>query len=557
MTLRADILRVEFDSRLADHDLLERKRFEAERLVRAYLWKSALGEDFPPIVCLMGGTGTGKSTLFNSLAGRKISDVGTRRPFTLKAVILVDEAWVEELESCPFLQESGPAAPLVVSSHLDSGSPILVDTPDFDSVQTYNRVIAENFFIISDIMMFVTSQEKYADLAGRKITEMAGEWEKAAVFVMNKVVSQGAYNDFISFVSGHGFKSSPLMVERLEYPPELIEGLRKRPGFIDLLHMESNDGRVQARSQELGRLRGRALSSLKDLETVLEAQSQRVESLNNRIGAILADVAGDMNRQLDAIITEDVEGQIRHRLENLLRKYDVLFVPRMLVRRALREIFGTIADLFSESRHETAPSEKDIRIEDLEQTRSTVRLKPLESAVANLNLRVAELLASDQSLEDLRTVVRKSVPRMGPDEIRLRYKETFPGIENLLEDEFTRFKDGLSSKDELKLYGSYTLWALFIITAEVVMGGGFTLLDALLNTVVMPFIPKWLLNLKVLDVLREIGERVDLKHREALKSILANQAELYTSEFSSLLPAPEMMKQISDLKASITSDASG
>jgi hypothetical protein len=140
---------------------------------------------------------------------------------------------------------------------------------------------------------------------------------------------------------------------------------------------------------------------------------------------------------------------------------------------------------------------------------------------------------------------------LGPAEIHSLYEGAFPGIEHLLEEEFTRFKDGLSLKDEFKLYGSYTAWALFIITAEVVMGGGFTLLDALLNTVIMPFIPKWLLNLKVLDVLREIGERVDRKHRQVLNNILSQQAELYMSEFSGLLPDLQQMAQIMDLRKSL------
>ncbi|MBI5251449.1 MAG: 50S ribosome-binding GTPase [Desulfomonile tiedjei] len=546
------MLRLKMDGRLTDHELLERKRFEAERLVKAFVWKSGLGADFPPIICLVGGTGTGKSTLFNSLAGRKVSEVGARRPYTLKAVILVHEAWVEQLMSCPFLIENGSDTTLITHSDLRNHSAILVDTPDFDSVQVSNRVIAENFFIICDVMLFVTSQEKYADLAGRKITETASAWKKDTVFVMNKVFSRGAYDDFVRSIGSHGLETRPLLVERLESSPDLIAGLNERPGFADLLNPESVAGRAHIRPQELSRLRSRAASSLEDLESALRVQLERVESANSRIRAILTDVADDMDRQLDALVTDDVEGQIRDRLQNLLRKYDILFVPRMLVRRAVREIFGTIADLFGESRHQSALSERDIRSEDLEQTRSAVRLKPLESAVAALNLRVAEFLASDQSLEDLRRVARDTVPRLGADEIRSRYEETFPGIEHLLEMEFTRFKDGLSSKDELKLYGSYTLWALFIITAEVVMGGGFTLLDALLNTVIMPFIPKWLLNLKVLDVLREIGERVDKKNREALEQILTHQAQLYISGFSGLLPSPEAMKHISDLRSGLS-----
>jgi hypothetical protein len=544
----ADTLRVPIDSRLTNHDLLEEKRFQAERLAKAFSWKSNLPENFPPIICLMGGTGTGKSTLFNSLANQKISAVGSRRPYTLKAVILVHETWTDQLKACPFLDDEDSLATLVGQQYLEASSPILVDTPDFDSVQTSNRTIAENFFIISDVMLFVTSQEKYADLAGREIIQIARDWKKETVLVMNKVVSQAAYEDFMRSMDIHGFIGKPLLVERLEAPPELISGLQERPGFAQLLTVN----RSVIRSAELEKLRQRAASSLTDFENALNVEFDRIESVSSKIRQFLANSANNMDRQLDALVTEDVESQIRNRLQSLLRKYDILFVPRMMVRRAVKEIFGTITDLFSGFRHESAPSEKDIRIEDLEQAMSAVRLKPLETAVAGLNLQVAEFLSSDKALEDLRNVARENVVRLGPEEIRSRYKEVFPGIEHLLEDEFTRFKNGLSTKDEFKLYGSYTLWALFIITAEVVMGGGFTLLDALLNTVIMPFIPKWLLNLKVLDMLREIGERVDQKHREALKGILSQQAENYVSAFSGLLPETEAVRRVSEIRNNLS-----
>jgi hypothetical protein len=128
------------------------------------------------------------------------------------------------------------------------------------------------------------------------------------------------------------------------------------------------------------------------------------------------------------------------------------------------------------------------------------------------------------------------------------YDQVFPGVEHLLEAEFDRLREGLSTLDEIKLYGSYTLWALLLITAEIVVGGGFTLLDALLNTAIVPFIPKWLLKLKILDVLQEIGRRVDFEHRNALRGILERQANLYVREFSVLLPDKEAFERLHKLR---------
>ena len=261
-------------------------------------------------------------------------------------------------------------------------------------------------------------------------------------------------------------------------------------------------------------------------------------AVNSEIRRILEEVSRGMEAQLDAIVSDDMEVQIRNRLQRLLRKYDILFVPRMMVRNAVKSLFSAVAEIFV-SRNVGAMSqddERDIRTEDFEAAKAVARLQPLEWATARLNLAIAEMLSSNPALEDLCQVALTDVPRWSREEIRAHYDAAFPGMEHLLEAEFNRFRDGLSRTDELKLYGSYTVWALFLITAEIVVGGGFTLLDALLNTVIVPFIPKWLLNLKVLDVLREIGERVDREHRNTLRGILQEQAELYAEQFSRLVP---------------------
>ncbi len=551
----AETLSLSFDKRLAAQPILEEKRSEAERLLGALRWKAQLDVDFPPIVCLVGGTGTGKSTLFNSLADCKISEVGFRRPSTLQAVILASRALAGQLRGAPFLRSDG-APQATVFSHETPGlvDLILVDTPDFDSVEPSNRAIADDFFIISDILVFITSQEKYADLAGHEMQARARKWGKKAIFVMNKVVSDTAYDDFKSLVKALGYETEPIRIERLEPPPDFIPGLRNRAAFTALLAGTSGEAGKTTRKEELGRLRERVLASLNDLTSSLEFQVQRVANVNSEILRLLAEVSQGMEAQSDAIVSDDLEVQIRHRLQSLLRKYDILFVPRMMVRKALRSLFSAVAEIFV-SRNVGPLSQHDewgVPTQDFEATKAVARLQPLEWATAKLNLAIAEMLSSNPALEDLCQVARTEVPRWPSETIRDRYDAAFPGMEHLLEAEFNRFRDGLSRTDELKLYGSYTLWALFLITAEIVVGGGFSLLDALLNTVIVPFIPKWLLNLKVLDVLRDIGERVDREHRNTLRGILKEQAELYTEQFSRLVPGDEVLQRLRSLDANLT-----
>ena len=65
-----------------------------------------------------------------------------------------------------------------------------------------------------------------------------------------------------------------------------------------------------------------------------------------------------MEAQLDAIVSDDMEVQIRNRLQRLLRKYDILLVPRMMVRNAVRSLFSAVAESFV-SRNVGAMSQDD------------------------------------------------------------------------------------------------------------------------------------------------------------------------------------------------------
>jgi len=503
----------------------------------------------------MGGTGTGKSTLFNSLAGRKISAVGMRRPCTVKALVLTAKEPANELRMCPFLNlGTAGNADLIIDDRPQSASIVLVDTPDFDSIELSNRVIAENFFIISDVMAFITSQEKYADLAGHQMAERARRWGKRTVFVMNKVTSETAFNDFRRALELHGQESAPIRIERLPGAPELIEGLRERPEVAERLLGQTNQVSAERlRKEELERLKLHTAAALEDLETAVSGQVQRLGVVSQKIDQILEEISEKMERQVDAIVSEDIEARSRERLQELLRKYDILFVPRMMIRNAFKSIFHSVGELFTGQWGEpdAQENEKQIRSEDFQETRAAVRLKPLESAVAQLNVKIAEMLSSDSGLQDLREVAREQVPRWDAATIQDLYDQAFPGVEHLLDVEFNRFREGLSRIDEIKLYGSYTVWALLLITAEIVVGGGFTLLDALLNTVIVPFIPKWLLKLKVVDVLREMGRRVDNEHRKALRGILGRQAGLYIAEFSALIPDEEAVERLRGLRHSL------
>lgn len=554
-----------FDRRLDDFAWLEARQIEAGRFLRALQWKRELGLDSPLVAAVMGGTGTGKSTIFNSLAGDKISLVAVRRPSTMKPVIFAHEHYISSLAQGSFMPPRHERSrgqedeSVIIFTHRqnDLAGIILIDTPDFDSVEISNRVLAENFFVISDIVIFVTSQEKYGDLSGRLMKERAEKWGKQTIFVMNKVVSDLAFEDFRNGLSaGKSGERDPIRIERMGSSPEMIPGLRDRFGFAELLRAAADPSmRERTHTQELANLRAATISQMRELTEALEFEAERIRTANIKIHSILSRVGQQMEAKLEAVLSNDIEVRMQERLQTLLKKYDIFFLPRMIVRNAIRKALGTIAGLFfpvlDQPQHRGVAQE---RSEDLNATRSVVKLQPLEWAVARLNLEIGEFLSSDDALADLCRIAKNDIQRWGQAEISSLFDEAFPGVEELLKAEFDRLREGLSRTDEMKLYGSYTLWALLLITAEIVMGGGLTLLDVLLSSVVLPFIPKWLLSLKVLDLLKEIGRKVDVEYRHILGKILAKQAELYTGEFNGLLPDEAALKHVQELSNRLAQD---
>ena len=143
------------------------------------------------VVALAGGTGSGKSTLFNALSGATFSPPGVTRPTT------------RHVHACVWGMQG--AAPLLDwlnvqrrhryarASVLDSGESdldglILLDLPDHDSVVTASMAAVDRLAKLADMVIWVLDPQKYADAAvhNRYLIPLAGH---ASVFtvVLNQI----------------------------------------------------------------------------------------------------------------------------------------------------------------------------------------------------------------------------------------------------------------------------------------------------------------------------------------------------------------------------------
>ncbi|MFC6432546.1 GTPase [Nocardiopsis tropica] len=143
------------------------------------------------VVALAGGTGSGKSSLFNALCGLELSQTGVTRPTTSKAHACV---WGHEGADALLSWLGVPNRYRHSrSSVLDAGNSeltglVLLDLPDHDSVRSMHTAEADRLIGSVDLLVWVLDPQKYADAAvhHRYLARMAGHGA-VTVAVLNQV----------------------------------------------------------------------------------------------------------------------------------------------------------------------------------------------------------------------------------------------------------------------------------------------------------------------------------------------------------------------------------
>ncbi|MFF3393275.1 dynamin family protein [Streptomyces sp. NPDC002669] len=175
-----------------------------------------LREPEAPLLAVVGGsTGAGKSTLVNSLVGRRVSEAGVLRPTTRTPVLVChpdDHHWFAGVRVLPQLtrvwlppqETGGPDG----CDELDGGEEedanalrvetapgmprglALLDAPDIDSLVVRNRVLAAELICAADVWVMVTTASRYADAVPWHLLRTAKQYDASLVTVLDRVPHQ-------------------------------------------------------------------------------------------------------------------------------------------------------------------------------------------------------------------------------------------------------------------------------------------------------------------------------------------------------------------------------
>ncbi|MEV4437524.1 dynamin family protein [Streptomyces sp. NPDC049577] len=202
------------------------RRNRAELLAQLddYLVPRLCAPEAPLLAVVGGSTGAGKSTLVNSLVGRRVTEAGVLRPTTRTPVLVchpddhhwfagprvlpgLHRVWVPLQEAAaayagalddglePEGDEEDDGRPPVLRIETDRSLPrglALLDAPDIDSLVARNRELAASLICAADIWVLVTTATRYADAVPWHLLRTAREYDVTLVTVLDRVPHQVA-----------------------------------------------------------------------------------------------------------------------------------------------------------------------------------------------------------------------------------------------------------------------------------------------------------------------------------------------------------------------------
>jgi energy-coupling factor transporter ATP-binding protein EcfA2 len=228
------------------------------------------------VVTLAGGTGSGKSSLFNALAGANFSPSAVTRPATRNAHACV---WGMQ-GAAPLLDWLGIERRYryARASALDAGEAalnglVLLDLPDHDSVAAGAAPAVDRLVSLADLMVWVLDPQKYADAA--------------------------VHNRFLAKLAGHSTVTTVVLNQSDLLTPQQAYDCEE-----DLRRLLDSEGHGEARVLLVSAVTGAGLGKLRQIlagavsarQTVTERITADIDSIIGKFGVYAIDPAAVARR---------------------------------------------------------------------------------------------------------------------------------------------------------------------------------------------------------------------------------------------------------------------
>jgi GTPase SAR1 family protein len=536
-------------------DILSRLAIHAYKEADPCLW-----------VVFLGGTGTGKSTLFNALCQKPLSATGVERPKTAGPVAYAHDP-CPLLKAFPFPEIHMEATPLENAKLPYSGKAgqisvvttdegplshmVLVDTPDLDSVEEKNHFIARDLYLLSDAVVFVASQEKYADEVLHDFFRKVAKDEKPYFFVLNKASQETTKEDILSALQGLSIHGANLWLVPHTTPAAYDRIAAQKP-FLrlkDAFFQSFNGEQAHRIKSTAGAGRAKALrNDVTALQTLLDLEARSVNEWLKQLHELTHRSSIEYVQHEKERFSKNSGQYLRVEIRKLFSRYDLLAKPRRAVRSILKAPFR----LMGLSRKNRGADHKA----GLLKVRENVAFTPVQETLAKYNVSVLKNLSPSNENAPLYQSLRNPHLALTESEIRQYLLEAQEELAVWLEETFEELAKGIPTGKKVGIYSTSVLWGILILTFEVVVGGGFTMLDAALDSALAPFVTKGAVEIFAYHEIRKIAKELAIRYQEGLLSVLRRQEERYINCIQSLTTTPQAQEALDGILDSISDQRS-
>ena len=518
-------------------------------------------------VAFLGGTGTGKSTFFNALCGFSLSETGIERPKTQGPIayahrnILIEKDFPVDtirIDRQPSqAQQTGPISGahgrMVIFEHNrdEKSHLILIDTPDLDSIETQHLETTEDLYLLADAVIFIVSQEKYADEVPSQFFKRVVEEEKPYFLLLNKVQDASAKKELIDVFTGQGisvnndqiwtifceFSKIPQAINRQSSFQDFRLSFSKAFMVDQIHHLKANQHKKWV--IHLNEQRNRLLFRLKKEEEACQDWLHKLDSLYEKISQAL--LQNETER-----FSEKSKEYLRVEIRKLFARYDVLARPRQLVREVLWIPLGLLG-----FRREN--SEKKHR-QALEKLKEKLDLSSVEAAIEVFNRKVFEELSPPNEEAPLFNKLRQAGVILEHKDIQQLTWTEQNRLMLWFEETFQNLSRGIPRGKQWGIYSTSILWGILLLSLETAIGGGFSMLDVVLDSALAPFVTKGAVELFAYHEIQKIARELARRYQETLLAALHRQHEQYRSCLRSLMIPPEIFESLRELELHISEE---
>jgi len=517
-----------------------------------------------PWVVFIGGTGTGKSTLFNAFCGKQLSRTGMERPKTVGPIVY---AW----QNCPVEQNfpipsikierraahdpgsdptAGSLGLLLILEHdrKDRSHFVVADTPDLDSVEVENRQIAEDLYLLSDLVVFVTSEEKYADdVPYRFFIKIISE-ERPYFLLLNKAQGRLTRQDVTQRLTN---QQVAIDSDRIWLIPNAssdpVQSISRDPDFRDFMdHLTrtlSAEGLENFRKAGIVKRAGDLKTRLNSLLSLLAEENRAAETWTNELETLCEKACQDLLEEQKARFASASKEHLQKEIRKLFAKYDVLSKPRRMIRNVILAPLKMLG-----LGRERLPGDSE---EALLKVQEKIDLSPVRSVLEKFNRLVLEELSPSDETTPLFRKLRQPDVILTDQEIKERISQEQEKVAIWLKETFQELSKGIPKTKEWGIYSTSVLWGVLILSLETVIGGGFTIIDAALDSALAPFVTRGAVELFAYNEIRKVALELAARYQEGFLAVVRHQRDRYEKCLQSQITTPETLKALKAVRLEI------